>query len=207
MMQRATRRSQGGALMMEVLITIAVVSIGTLGLIDMQARLQKSEMESYQRTQAVMLLNDMTSRISANRGNALSYVTADAGLPTPYLGGTPDELDCASDIDTSTLQGSDFAQWCEALQGAAELQATSRVGAMLGGRGCVEALNPNTYMVTVVWQGLTPISAPPTTGPGGGVTCGAGADLYAMAGMDCGDDGALCRRYVTSLVSLARLDL
>jgi type IV pilus assembly protein PilV len=87
MMQRATRRSQGGALMMEVLITIAVVSIGTLGLIDMQARLQKSEMESYQRTQAVMLLNDMTSRISANRGNALSYVTADAGLATPYRAG------------------------------------------------------------------------------------------------------------------------
>jgi len=206
MMQRATRRSQGGALMMEVLITIVVVSIGTLGLIDMQARLQKSEMESYQRTQAVMLLSDMTSRISANRSNALNYITADAGLGTPYLGGTPDELDC-SGIDTSTLQGSDFAQWCEALQGAAELQATSRVGAMLGGRGCVQEVEAGTFMVTVVWQGLTPISAPPTTGPGGGVTCGAGTGLYAMAGMDCGVDGALCRRYVTSLVSLARLDL
>ena len=200
MMRRATRRSQGGALMMEVLITIVVVSIGTLGLIDMQARLQKSEMESYQRTQAVMLLNDMTSRISANRGNALSYVTADDA----YLGG---ELDC-SGIDTSTLQGSDFAQWCEALQGAAELQATSSVGAMLGGRGCVQEVGAGTFMVTVVWQGLTPISAPPIDeATGEGVICGAGADLYAMAGMDCGDDGALCRRYVTSLVSLARLDL
>jgi type IV pilus assembly protein PilV len=192
-----TAHSQRGALLIEVLITIVVVAIGALGLIQMQTRLQTSEMEAYQRTQAVILLNDMTHRISANRGNAASYVTT--ALDTPYLGGTTTDLNCST-ISTADLQGSDFAQWCNALQGAAEIQSGSGVGAMLGGRGCVQAVGATQYMVTVVWQGLTPVSAPPA-----GVTCG--ADLYSVPGRDCGDTGELCRRYVTSIVSLARLDL
>ena len=40
---------------------------------------------------------------------------------------------------------------------------------MVGGRGCVEDLGSGQYMVTVAWQGLAPISAPPES-----VTCGAG---------------------------------
>lgn len=192
-----TVHSQRGALLIEVLITIVVVAIGALGLIQMQTRLQSSEMEAYQRTQAVILLNDMAHRISANRGNAASYVTTT--LDTPYLGGTTTDLDCST-ISTADLQGSDFAQWCNSLQGAAEIQSGSGVGAMLGGRGCVQAVGASQYMVTVAWQGLTPVSAPPPQ-----VSCGVG--LYDVPNLDCGTNGELCRRYVTSLVSLARLDL
>jgi len=40
-------------------------------------------------------------------------------------------------------------------------------GAMVGGRGCVQKIGSD-YLITVAWQGLTPISAPPaavTAGP------------------------------------------
>ena len=194
MKNMTTRRSQGGALLIEVLITIMIVIIGTLGLMQMQGRLQKSEMEAYQRTQAMILLNDMASRIAANRSNAAAYDST--ALDPALLGGTDDELDCAS-IDTSTLQGTDSAEWCYALKGASELQSGSSVGAMVGGRGCVQAIGADQFMVTVVWQGLTPISAPPAN-----VSCG--VDLYDDATTDCQDD--LCRRYVTTLVSIADLE-
>jgi len=69
------RHAQAGALLIEVLVTIVVVVIGILGLLQLHSRLQKSEMESYQRSQAMMLVNDMASRISTNRYNALEYVT------------------------------------------------------------------------------------------------------------------------------------
>ncbi|MDH4041678.1 MAG: pilus assembly protein [Gammaproteobacteria bacterium] len=194
MRQMVMPRSQGGALLIEILITIVIVVIGTLGLMQMQGRLQKSEMEAYQRTQAMILLNDMASRIASNRLAAANY---DSDLLDPkYLGGTTADLDCSA-LDKSSLEGSDLAEWCDALQGAAELQSGSSVGAMVGGRGCVQPVSADRVMVTVVWQGLTPISAPPAT-----VSCG--VDLYDVAGTDCADD--LCRRYVTTMVSIANLD-
>ena len=61
--------------MLEVFITIVILTIGLLGLAGLQSRLQASEMEAYQRAQALILLNDMASRIATNRANAASYVT------------------------------------------------------------------------------------------------------------------------------------
>jgi len=194
MKQTAMPRTQGGALMIEVLVTIVIVVIGALGLMQMQGRLQKSELESYQRTQAMILLNDMASRISANRVDAANYVTND--LADDYLGAGWDDCSTAyTSIDT--LQKVDSVQWCRDLKGAAETLSGANVGTMIGGRGCVQPMGADQYLVTVVWQGTAPISAPPAS-----VTCG--ADLYDVAGTECADD--LCRRYVTTLVSLARLD-
>jgi type IV pilus assembly protein PilV len=184
--------SQRGALMIEVLVTIVVVVIGVLGLMEMHSRLQLSEMESYQRSQAVMLVNDMASRISTNRYNALKYATDSALVGYG--------VNCAS-IGNADIAADDSTEWCLALQGASETDDSSgsvvNVGAMLGGRGCVTAEDANTlFRVTVVWQGLVPVSAPPVE-----VTCG--ANLYDNADAKCTDDK--CRRYVTTLVRVAAL--
>jgi type IV pilus assembly protein PilV len=187
----ATARSQRGALMIEVLVAIVITVIGLWGLMEMQTRLQKSEMESYQRTQAVILVNDMASRIITNRGNSENYVTA-VGTPT----GTG-IADCTP--AGTTMQELDTAEWCRALKGAAEDQAGTSVGSMIGGRGCVESiLIGEQYMVTVVWQGFTPISVPPDS-----VACG--VDLYDAASPDCTDNQDMCRRYVTTMVQIATL--
>jgi len=99
---------------------------------------------------------------------------------------------------TTSRQEIDRAQWCNALQGAAETQGSGKVGAMLGARGCVESLPNNEYMITVAWQGLTPISAPPAS-----VTCG--SDQYNGTSDDsC--DGDRCRRVVTTIVRIATLN-
>jgi type IV pilus assembly protein PilV len=201
-------RAQQGALMIEILVTIAIIIVGVLGILQMQSRLQKSEVEAYQRTQALILLHDISSRMTTNRGDVASYVTTGppSTLSPAFLGGTPDvDWDCSS-IGTGTLQETDFTQWCEALQGAAETQSGSSVGAMLGGRGCVEQLDATIglYMLTVVWQGLTPISAPPAS-----VTCGYSAppnnpyDGDAASGSTCLND--LCRRYVTTMIRVRGL--
>lgn len=184
-------QAQRGALMIEVLVTIVILAIGLLGLMQTQARLQKSEMESYQRTQALILLNDMSSRMETNRSDVASYATELVYLPAtagcPAVG--------------ATLQTADTREWCLALQGAAETVAGASVGAMVGARGCVEELIADTeYMVTVVWQGLAPISPPPDS-----VACG--KNLYDIpAGSECADNPDSCRRYVTTLVRLASLE-
>ena len=190
--------SQRGALMIEVLIAIAIVIFGVMSVMRVQARLQLSEAETYQRTQALILLDDMVSRIETNRNDAENYLTdTDPGKGPLGTGAT-----WCTTPETPTLQQSDSAEWCSALQGAGEVQGGSSVGAMIGARGCVER-NPNAgplvreYMVTVVWQGMTPISAPPPS-----VTCGATA--FDDPDTDCEKDR--CRRYVSTIVRHADLE-
>lgn len=177
---------QRGASMIEVLVTLVIVSFGLLGLVGLQTRLQTSEMESYQRSQALLLLGDMANRIATNRNNASGYVT------TSPLGAG---MTCTS--STSTVVERDRSEWCNALQGAAETtnSGATKVAAMIGGRGCVESAGSD-YLVTVAWQGLTPISAPPTS-----VACG--INSYNGASGSCIND--LCRRTVTTLVRIATL--
>jgi type IV pilus assembly protein PilV len=178
--------SQGTSLI-EVLVTMVITSFGLLGLAGLQQRMQLSEMESYQRVQALVLLDDMSSRIAVNRGSAAEYITADGPLGAG--------MECPT--DAATRPEIDAAEWCQALQGAAELtSASGKAGAMLGGRGCVESLPENEYMITIAWQGLSPVSAPPAS-----VACGSGE--YDEAGTDCIQDR--CRRVVTTIVRIARL--
>jgi type IV pilus assembly protein PilV len=186
-MQLSSSKHQHGGALLEVLITIVILTIGLLGLAGLQMRLQVSEMESYQRAQALILLNDMASRISANRYSAADYVTASAlgaGMACP--------------TSTATQQARDASEWCNALQGAAETSGANNVGAMIGGRGCVESLGSSEYMITVAWQGFVPVSAPPIS-----VTCGQNQYNSAEAGAQCVND--LCRRVVTTIVRIATL--
>lgn len=183
-------RRQAGTSMIEVLITIVILAIGLLGVAGLQTRLQTSEMEAYQRAQAMILLDDMAHRLAANRSNAAGYVT---GAGNPLGAG----ITCPS--ANATLTEQDKRQWCTALQGAGEKSGVNNVGTMIGGRGCVERLPApavNEYLITVAWQGLGAISAPPAS-----VACG--RNLYDSAGTPC--TGDLCRRAVTTVIKIAPL--
>lgn len=183
-----TFASQRGFSMIEVLVTVVIIAFGLLGMAGLQSRLQMSEMESYQRAQALVLLNDMASRIATNRSLAASYVT------TTALGGS---TACPTSTTGETLQHIDAREWCLALQGASEVVGTGKLGAMVGGRGCVESLGNREYMVAIAWQGLIPLSAPPAS-----IACG--QNLYNGAtGSACVND--LCRRTITTIVRIAPL--
>ena len=170
---------QRGVTMIEVLVTIVIVTIGLLGLAGLQARIQAAELESYQRVQALILLQDMVDRIKANRDQAVSYVTTGVGT-----GGTPIVL---STCTAMTGYQRDLCEWTAALQGASETAGSARVGAMIGARGCISnpvTTMPYEFVISVAWQGITPTSIPTAS------TCGQGS---------YGTNDAL-RRVVTSRV-------
>lgn len=188
-MNMTSRRRQRGVSLIEVLIAMVILAIGLLGLVGLQGRLHVQQVESYQRAQALILLQDMANRISLNRINAADYVTAapiGAGMPPP---GCPTTTDSRVERDVS--------EWCAYLVGASETLGGSAVGAMVGGRGCVEEIDTDEYLVTVAWQGMAPTAAPPAS-----VTCGEG-DYDGGAGSPCVDD--LCRRVVTTVVRISDL--
>jgi type IV pilus assembly protein PilV len=180
------QQHQRGSSMVEVLVTFVIVAVGLLGLAGLQVRLQSAQLESYQRSQALLLLGDMANRMAINRNHVADYVTTAAN---PLGAG----MTCPA--NAATLAQRDAGEWCNALQGAAETSAAggSKVGAMIGGRGCVEALGSD-YLLTVVWQGVVPVSAPPES-----LACG--KDGYNASSGACRND--LCRRAVTTVLRIA----
>lgn len=178
-----------GVSMIEVLVTIVILATGLLGLAGLQVRLQSSELESYQRAQAIILLEDMANRLSASRTNAAAYITATAN---PLGTGDSQPTACAGNG-----QSFDACQWSNALKGASEQSSSSAsVGAMIGARGCIEDLGTgDQFIITVAWQGMTPIMAPASN-------CGTG--FYDSAtGTKCVND--LCRRTISTIVRIADL--
>jgi type IV pilus assembly protein PilV len=171
-----------GFSLIEVLVTIVILSIGLIGLTGLQARLHIVEMESYQRSQGLLLLQDMVNRISLNRGAAASYVASLSADSCP--------------TDVSSVARRDLAEWCAALRGDSEKISGASVGALIGGRGCIEA-SGSGYRVTVAWQGLAALSAPPAS-----LTCGQG-QYKDSSNATC----EACRRVVTTVVQVGTLAL
>lgn len=185
-------KPQGGATLIEVLITMVILITGLLGLVALQARLQIAQIEAYQRAQAAVLVADISERIMANRIRAGQYVTAEIGTGS----------NCASLTAAGLRAQSDIREWCDMLQGASTTLGGAQVGTLTGGRGCVETITAGfEYRVAVVWQGLSPVAVP-TKLAGTPSTCGAG--LYdGAAGTACTGDA--CRRALVSTVRIAKL--
>lgn len=157
-----------GFTLLEVLVTIVILAFGLLGMATLESKIQLTEMESYQRGQAISMLSDMMQKISVNAPAAASYVTASA-LGT---GDTTQPTTCGG--TGATL---DLCEWSNALKGAAEKNnGGSNVGAMVDAKGCItqiQAANPATgvcqpavYRVTVMWQGMHPTVTPNLVCPG-----------------------------------------
>ncbi|MCK7494569.1 MAG: hypothetical protein MZW92_27920 [Comamonadaceae bacterium] len=66
----------GGGLLIEVLVAVLVSAFALLGFAAMQARATTAEFEALQRSQALLLVEDMVARMNANRARAAGYVQA-----------------------------------------------------------------------------------------------------------------------------------
>jgi type IV pilus assembly protein PilV len=167
-LDRAPGYCQRGMTLLEVLITIVILAFGLLGLAGLQGRMQVAEFEAYQRTQAVVLLQEMVDRVIAN-GKNIDYKDINVEVGT---GATqPLSTACATQ---STTKARDLCEWHHALLGASEKKGTTNLGAMIAARGCIENVNnaagthdmPREFLVSVVWQGLSATAPPAST------TCG-----------------------------------
>jgi len=149
------RRYHTGFTLIELLVSLIILLVGLLGMAGLQTRTQHAEMESYQRSQALILIQDIVDRLNANREVADCYVIASIG--TGYTG-TP--ACTAGSLEQLSTANADLTAWNSMLLGASETSGGTNTGAMIGARGCITSLGTNQYLVTVVWQGVTPTAAP-----------------------------------------------
>lgn len=169
--------TQQGVALIEALIAMLIVAFGVLGLVGLQAKTTVANLEGYQRSQALILVNDMAERINLNRANALSYVGNNIGATNPG--------DCT--VSSLSMAQKDLCEWASLIRGAAETQGSTQVGAMLNARGCITNPASNQYLLALAWQGVQASAAPVNT---------CGKDAYS------GED---MRRVVTVVVQIANL--
>jgi type IV pilus assembly protein PilV len=143
------RPAQSGFALIEALIAMLIIAFGILGFVGLQARTAVTSLEGYQRSQALVLLNDITQRINLNRANASAYVAADIGVADPGS--------CSGGPGAAR----DLCEWANLIRGSAEQQGGNKLGAMQAARGCIDSLGARQYRVSVVWQGVQATGATP----------------------------------------------
>jgi len=152
-------RHQAGIGMIEVLVTLVIVSIGFLNMAALQTTAKRSNFDAVQRTTAVMIAHDIVERMRANPGALGTYLTngvGGGGLPAP-------PRNCGGGVACSPLQlaAFDLYEWEQAIDGVSEARTISgtltQTGGLVNPMGCISgpALGgAGIYTITIVWRGL-----------------------------------------------------
>jgi type IV pilus assembly protein PilV len=149
------KRSQDGYGLLEVLISLVVISIGALGFTKAQISALHITSDAELRTSAAILLQDMAGRIQANAGEAWQ------GLNSGYETGAPTlNINCLS-TNGSICTGNEMAKH-DLADWNALIASTFPAGSNAVGMVCLDAMpgnsartcappavNPNTVIFTI----------------------------------------------------------
>ena len=109
---RADTGARGFSLL-EVLVTLVIVSMGLLGLAGLKARAHVAELEAYQRAQALVLMSDMVERVRLSRVNGSCFAITTAASGSPFYGTSSAAFtNCAAGNSAqNTLAGQSKTEW------------------------------------------------------------------------------------------------
>lgn len=147
-------QQQKGFSLIEVLVTMVVISFGMLGIAGVMVNSLKNNQSSYARSQASVLANDIIDRMRANRTSA-------EATPSPYAF---NNLSATATISGGGVVFNDLTEWSQSL--AASMPSAS-------GRGSV-AIDATTKKVTVIvqWDDSRASGDGTAVGAGDGATTG-----------------------------------
>lgn len=131
-------RSQRGFSLLEVLIALLVLSLGLLGLAGLQTFSLRFNHQSYERTQATMLIYDMADRMRTNLAALSSYNSVNKTTPASSYG----YGSCPSSCSDTQLANYNIAQWKSRI---------AEPGMLAGGQGGITVVTPGVYDISVHW--------------------------------------------------------
>lgn len=171
MLMNKTIKVQDGFSLLEVIITMAILAVGLLGLAGLQARALNAEADSFSRAQAMMLANEMADRMNSNLTEVKTSTAASTGYnqqnssSVNVVFGTGYSNDCITAANNtpalqatccagkSSIAARDLCEWDLSIKGTGESVSGSKVGGVSAGRACV--FNTGTsgeFQIDVVWQ-------------------------------------------------------
>jgi type IV pilus assembly protein PilV len=145
----ASTSRQGGATMIEVLVTLVVVTFGLLAVAGFVVKATGAGVDANARARALVLLEDMSQRLQNDKAEAASFVTG-----TLYGA-------AAQNCGSATGPALELCTWNNLLAGANDKlsSGSSSIGQF---RGCVTQpyVGAPIYAVTVAWGAQVPGVAP-----------------------------------------------
>lgn len=166
------RTAQRGFTLIEVMITIIVVTVGLLGMAAMQVITKKNNFEAVQRTAATALANDIIERMRVNPSQLPEYA-GNKGSPPPILGGaslgsSKPSADCATtNCSAYQLSQYDLWEWEQMLDGASEIANGDAAGGLTLPTACLSTDVPagvvdrsGMYTVAIAWRGAAKLADP-----------------------------------------------
>lgn len=162
-MNKATRKlthngpkAARGSTLMESLISLVILSLGSLGVAGMQITSKQSTFESMQRTRAAYFANDVIERIRTNPTGLAVYSGKVVGggtiatKPSPACGtGAP--------CSPAQLAAYDLWEWEQAIDGAAAKSSNGNSSGLLAPTGCITNVNGQVN-VAISWYGMKRMS-------------------------------------------------
>jgi len=142
----ARAKRERGFSLLEVLIALVVLSVGLLGIAGLQTFSLQFNHQSYERTQATILISEMFDRMMANPAAARAGKYDDVQALTPasgYAYGSCLTTGCAT---TSELANYDIFVWKTAIANSRMSQGTGQIARKnIGNTGSF------VYDITITW--------------------------------------------------------
>ncbi len=185
------KRCRGTGLI-EVMVTVVVLSIGLLGIAALQVQSKRSNFEAIQRTTATMLAHAMIERMRANESALSTYLSEGAEVGGETITSEPSP-DCSSGnaCTPSQLAQHDVWEWEQAVDGAGETAGSSKTGGLVSPTACLSGPGgggTGAYTVSIAWRGQNSVANPSSS------TCGESSGKYDGPG---GADPDTFRRVLT----------
>jgi type IV pilus assembly protein PilV len=144
---RATAPRASGFSLIEVMISILVLALGLLGLAALQTFGIKYSNQSYERTQATLLIDDVVDHM---RGNRNGVVALDYDNRAIAYNATPPSTNCGTGYvaSASAQADCDVENWIAKLKG----NPPTATPPIAQGSITIQPLTPGqTYEITVSW--------------------------------------------------------
>jgi len=169
----APARLQRGFSLIEVLVTLLIISLALLGTAGLQAYSMRLNQRSQFRSLAVVLAADLAERMEANKPGSVAGSYAQT---TKTVAGPLSTACVAAVCDGQNLAAADLVQWENAVVTALPQASWTVVQTSAG--------NPSTYSITISWVDRridTPPAAFDAVAQTGSNAAGAGERLFYTA--------------------------
>lgn len=148
--------SNRGSSMMEILVSIMILSFGSLGVAGLQVTSKRAHHESKQQLTAAFLANDIIEKMRNNTTVLAAYASAAVGGGSITTEPSPN-CSAASTCNAAQLAAHDRWLWEQAIDGAAIKQGVTNTVGLVTPKGCISNIN-GKIQVVIAWLSTTVLS-------------------------------------------------
>ena len=136
---------QSGFTLIEILITLIILSIGLLGMASLQMNSLRSNQGAYLRSQASMLSYDMADRMRANSARAIAgdYNNFDTSGTVPS---NPGCMDAAAGCSAAQQSNTDMFEWASRVNGTG-----AGIALLPDAKGTITRGAGNLFTIEIDW--------------------------------------------------------